>query len=171
MNRRRIVSLVAQKGFTLIELMIVVAIVGILAAMAMPAYQDYVARAQAAEGTTLTEGIRKEVELSHATDGLCPANQGEARAGIAKAESITGKYVAKVTTGGEAVADGGCTVEAVFKKEGVSRKIAEKTMTWTLAVGESRAEWTCSTNLPTSVNPKPCANSAAGASASQGKRE
>ena len=52
-----------EKGFTLIELMIVVAIIGILAAIAMPAYQDYTGRAQAVEGVSVTSGLRTEISV------------------------------------------------------------------------------------------------------------
>ena len=60
-----------QQGFTLIELMIVVAIIGILAAIALPAYQDYTARAQASEGLSATAGLRSDIaEYYSRTDGL-----------------------------------------------------------------------------------------------------
>ena len=58
-----------QKGFTLIELMIVVAIIGILAAIALPAYQDYTARAQASEGFSITSGVRTAIAEEFAQQG------------------------------------------------------------------------------------------------------
>ncbi len=64
----------AQKGFTLIELMIVVAIIGILAAIAIPAYQDYTARAQLSEAMTLASGLKTKVSDIFSQDGSCPAN-------------------------------------------------------------------------------------------------
>jgi len=63
----------AQKGFTLIELMIVVAIIGILAAIALPAYQNYTARAQATEGLSITAGMRTDISEQHHLTGAMPA--------------------------------------------------------------------------------------------------
>lgn len=85
----------AQKGFTLIELMIVVAIVGILSAIALPAYQDYTARAQLSEAFTLLGGVRTSVGEYLFLTGTLP-NDNES-AGLAAAASITGNYVASVT--------------------------------------------------------------------------
>ena len=86
-----------QKGFTLIELMIVVAIIGILAAIAIPAYQDYTVRAQVTEGLNLASAVKASVSESFATNGTWPATL--ATIGITTAPS--GKYVSAVnlTTG------------------------------------------------------------------------
>ncbi|WP_018145397.1 pilin [Thioalkalivibrio sp. AKL6] len=67
-----------QKGFTLIELMIVVAIIGILAAIALPAYQDYTTRAQISEGITLAASARTAVSEHYITEGEWPASNAAA---------------------------------------------------------------------------------------------
>ncbi|HGG9911839.1 TPA: pilin, partial [Neisseria meningitidis] len=83
-----------QKGFTLIELMIVIAIVGILAAVALPAYQDYTARAQVSEAILLAEGQKSAVTEYYLNHGEWPGNNSDA--GVASSTDIKGKYVEKV---------------------------------------------------------------------------
>ncbi|ENS6423048.1 pilin [Neisseria gonorrhoeae] len=92
-----------QKGFTLIELMIVIAIVGILAAVALPAYQDYTARAQVSEAILLAEGQKSAVTEYYLNNGEWPANNGDA--GVASSSSIKGKYVKEVKVENGAVTD------------------------------------------------------------------
>ena len=88
-----------QQGFTLIELMIVVAIIGILAAIAIPAYQDYTIRAQVSEGLNLSGGAKAAVTEFFQDRGLMPADNTEA--GLAASDEIIGKYVDQVeVTGG-----------------------------------------------------------------------
>src|ERR1700749_4939859 len=94
-----------QKGFTLIELMIVVAIIGILAAIAIPAYQNYTIRAQVTEGLNLADGWKTSISEFYAQNGTMPASSsttGGATA-IAITGAMTGKYVSgiAVKTGGQ----------------------------------------------------------------------
>ncbi len=87
-----------QKGFTLIELMIVVAIIAILAAIAIPAYQDYVIRSQVSEGAALADGSKTAVAEFYANQGTMPSTN--ASAGLATAALIKGSYVTSVDAAG-----------------------------------------------------------------------
>jgi type IV pilus assembly protein PilA len=84
-----------QKGFTLIELMIVVAIIGILAAIAIPAYQDYTIRSQVSEGLTLAAAAKAAVAESFSQNGEAPDDRTEAGM-TATATDTSGKYVVSV---------------------------------------------------------------------------
>ncbi|MBK8640437.1 MAG: pilin [Chromatiaceae bacterium] len=92
-----------QSGFTLIELMIVVAIIGILAAIAIPAYQDYTKRTHVSEGMVLGDGVKTAIAEFYADVGHFPSNN--ASAGLATAASISGNAVTSVT-----VVDGAATI-------------------------------------------------------------
>ena len=107
-----------QQGFTLIELMIVVAIIGILAAIAIPAYQDYIARAQAAEAPELLGGLKTPVAEMYSQNGVCP---DESALGNVK---LDGKYVASITESSD------CNYTATFKNTAgsISAKLMGETI-------------------------------------------
>jgi type IV pilus assembly protein PilA len=154
----------AQQGFTLIELMIVVAIIGILAAIALPAYQDYTAKAQASEAASMLDSMKTPIELALA-DGACPANASAAVGEINKASDITGTYVASVTIAGTAPT---CTVTIAMKTTGVNSKIAGKTVTYTrtggtggTAADANIVSYTCSVDSSVTKYFKGCTTAAA----------
>jgi len=125
----------AQQGFTLIELMIVVAIIGILAAIALPAYQDYTKRANVSEGLTLASGTKTAVAEFHDTNGRY-ATGTNASYGLALLTSIKGNAVRTVSV---AATTGVVTITYNTKVD------AGKTVTLvpTLPAGGGSIQWVC----------------------------
>ncbi|EMT5664854.1 pilin, partial [Neisseria gonorrhoeae] len=124
-----------QKGFTLIELMIVIAIVGILAAVALPAYQDYTARAQVSEAILLAEGQKSAVTEYYLNNGEWPENN--ASAGVASsATDIKGKYVKEVK-----VENG--VVTATMASSNVNKEIKDKRLSLWARREDGSVKWFC----------------------------
>nr|WP_101079058.1 pilin [Neisseria meningitidis] len=127
-----------QKGFTLIELMIVIAIVGILAAVALPAYQDYTARAQMSEALTLAEGQKSAVVEYYSDNGTFP--NSNTSAGIAASNEIKGKYVASVKVEGNASV---ASITATMNSSNVNKDIEGKTLVLVGKQNSGSFSWEC----------------------------
>ncbi|HGP4475685.1 TPA: pilin [Neisseria meningitidis] len=134
-----------QKGFTLIELMIVIAIVGILAAVALPAYQDYTARAQVSEAILLAEGQKSAVTEYYLNHGEWPANNSSA--GVATSANIKGKYVKEVE-----VKNGVVTAE--MKSSGVNKEIQGKKLSLWAKRQNGSVKWFCGQPVTRAANAK-----------------
>lgn len=106
-----------QKGFTLIELMIVVAIIGILAAVAIPSYADYTARSQVTEAVGLSSGFKTGFSEYYADNGVWPSYLTQV------GSTISGKYVSFMTISSGASATGTVVITATMKTVGVSTKV------------------------------------------------
>ena len=127
-----------QQGFTLIELMIVVAIIGILAAIAIPAYQDYTIRAQVSEGLNLAGGAKAAVTEYTQDRGTFPGDNSTA--GLSISSEIVGKYVGGVQVGGSGVIT--VTYSATAPRE-AHALIDTSTLTLTPTTNAGSIEWDC----------------------------
>lgn len=137
-----------QAGFTLIELMIVVAIIGILAAIAIPSYMDYTARSQMSEAMTLASGAKTAVADTYLQTGTFPADN--AAAGLAPAASITGTYVDTVTVGT------GGVITAAMKDTDVAAGIASATLALTPTDEGGSISWACTSGAEDKYVPASC---------------
>ncbi|GBE47136.1 fimbrial protein precursor [bacterium BMS3Bbin12] len=148
-----------QQGFTLIELMIVIAIIGILAAIAIPAYQDYTIRAKVTEGLSLADGAQTAVAETYQSNGAFPASNLNASYGLSPKADITGKYVDNV-----AVAGGTGVISITFKNNlGGSPSANGTILTFTPSTTNGAIAWACGyapggsgTTVPSKYLPANC---------------
>ena len=140
-----------QKGFTLIELMIVIAIIGILAAIAIPAYQNYTIRSQVTEGISMAAGWKTAISEYYAQNGSFPTGSTTVAAGAANKVSVTGnsqgKYVGSIAVGA------GGVITVTYTGSQVSAKLLNGVLTFVPGTdANADVVWICGTaTLPTNV--------------------
>lgn len=138
-------SMISIKGFTLIELMIVVAIISILAAIAIPAYQNYTTRAQVSEALNMASAFKSELMAKYGESGACPTSPVDL--GLNSSGTVNTKYVQSIsinTTYSGAI----CAFDFTFNNSGMNAGVAGKTLTFAMMnyAGNGSARWECASS-------------------------
>lgn len=147
-----------ESGFTLIELMIVIAIIGILAAIALPVYQNYIAKSQVAEGLSLLDGLKSSVVDNYFANNECPDNLSNNHFGIAQKDQIVGSHIASVRTRAATRPGYSCEMEATFKPAPDSASpLQGNSLLLSMKVSSGVVLWSCSSgNLDGKYLPDVC---------------
>jgi type IV pilus assembly protein PilA len=140
-----------QKGFTLIELMIVVAIIGILAAVAIPAYQDYTTKAKIQEGVSMSAPVRTALGIA-CSEGTILGAMLTTTLGLETATSYTGKYIQSVTVGGLNTSTAP-TITIAYKAIGTGVASGDDVL-YTGLCASTGLKWTISGSVDTKYWPK-----------------
>jgi len=140
-----------QKGFTLIELMIVVAIIGILAAVAIPAYQDYTVKAKVSEATSLSSPARTAIGVACSDGTLSSTITQQTGLGLSASTAYNGKYTSSVVAAGTSNTAGTVTIK--MKPIG-SSVTSGQTIVYTAACGAGGTTWSISGSVASKYLPK-----------------
>ena len=144
-NLRRSKQKKDQAGFTLIELMIVVAIIGILAAIAIPQYQSYVGRSQVSEALMLSGGLKTAIAEYRQSNGSWPANNSTAGVGVDAGTDTVGKFVAKAVLSVDSTNDRAVITVTMKNASPVATDLRNKAVEIRGTVNAGSISWTCGT--------------------------
>lgn len=139
-----IIPVISIKGFTLVELMIVIAIIGVLAAIAIPAYQNYTTRAQVSEAINMASALKSELMVKYGESGTCPTTPEDL--GLDSSGTVNTKYIQSV--GITAYTGAVCAFQFTFNSSGMNAGVAGKTLTFAMMnyAGNGAARWECASS-------------------------
>ena len=144
------ISMRHSRGFTLIELMIVVAIIAILSSIALTAYLNSTGKAQLSEAFTIVDGVKTEVSDYYTQTGNCPTFGSQE---LAAGASYSGKYVASLSI---TPAGSGCSIIAQMRNNSISPNLQGKTVTFVMNSAGGSVNWQCSSTAAAVYVPATC---------------
>lgn len=143
-----------SRGFTLIELMIVVAIIAILTSIAITAYSKSISKAQLSEAFTIADGLKVGVLDYYHQNGVCPSIGTLADGLASNAASYSGQYVASADV---ATQGGTCVITALMRSGSVTAPLRGKQVVFTLnSSGNGDTQWSCSSDAAVEYLPQTC---------------